>query len=506
MFTAECMDNMPRCVIRLAAYTYEGLLKNILPGIISGWETRYGYKEGVHFWIGKEPPEELNIPKPYRAPRGKPQHNMYWYNGSVMMLSSLTGTINNGTEYDALLVEEGKFADQVRLTELILAKRGNISKFGKSPYYGAVLIVTDRPRNQMGRYLLDYKDQQTTDISQAILKAWKRIGILEKKLEKQVKEGHKAAAAKTQKLIRKYEIGIEDLRKNCVLFSEASTLDNIHALGVSTIRSFIELLDKHDYDLSVLNLDNSKVINGFYASHGPQHIHDGTNFSKYDESDLNNTKNCLADLDCDLDSPIHIAFDVNAAINNVVIGQPKGDTIYCTNHMWVEQPQYLKDLCLNIAKYYRPHHTKRIIFHYNQTLTGQNAQGNIPDYELIMNTLTEAGYSVQPNYLGGAIQHHILYGEWQKTFHGQEGYLKWSSNAVNCHYLRISMDNADLKIVRGKESKDKSSERKDYKTGRYKVPPLEATHASEAADMLMQGMQKYRSSSAEYISDVVVMD
>lgn len=500
MFLAECMDSMPRSVGRIAAYTYEGLLKNIIPGVKEGWRERYGYIENMHYWVGKKPPEKLGIPAPYREPMGDPKHNIYWWNGAVLMLSSMTGTINNGTEFDWLVIEEGRYNKKAAVDELVLARRGVKSKmrFNKAPLYGAVLIVSDRPKNQMGRWLLEYQHENTPTIIKGILDAWRRVGELEGKQQNQLDKGQVEAAKKTQTLINKFITIINDLRRQCTLYSEASTLDNIHALGIDTIKGFIKLLDEWDYNISVLNKDILKAVNGFYARHGAEHIHNGTNYSNLTEDDQHG-RNCLADLDCDLNQPLGIAFDVNAAINNVVTGQVKGDTIYCSNHQFVLAPNYLKEMCEKWIKYYEPHHTKQVTFFYDHTLLGTDAQGKTPDYEFIINILTNAGWHVTPVYIGQAPTHDVLYGEWFKCFTGAPGYLKWSSNANNCHYLRISMDNADIKHYNGKIRKDKSSEKKDYAKQTYLVPPEEATHASEAADTLMLGFQAHRVTGSSLI-------
>ena len=71
-------EAMPRSVIRLACYTYEGLKMNVLPGIIKAWKVIYGYEEGVHFWVGKLPPKNILVQKPYRDPKGDPKHIVFW--------------------------------------------------------------------------------------------------------------------------------------------------------------------------------------------------------------------------------------------------------------------------------------------------------------------------------------------------------------------------------------------------------------------------------------------
>jgi len=498
MFTAECMDNMPRCVIRISAYTYEGLLKNVLPGIIKGWKERYGYIEGVHYWIGKRPPQSLGIKDPYRKPLGDAKHMIFWYNGSVALLSSLDRTINNGSEYDAILIEEARISEQSRINELLLAKRGNIERFGKNPYYGSVLMVSDRPKSQSERWLLEYQSEATPELITAILECWKRLGMLEAKYQKQIDEDKTASAEKTMYYIRRFKSELMELRKKCVMFSEASTLDNIHALGVSTIESFIKLLSKHDYNLSVLNKDENKVVDGFYASLSNTHFHTATNYALLEQQGYGFTnvrKNCLADTDCNLDTPLCIGFDVNAAINNVVVGQMKNDRMYVTNHLFVKSPLYLDKLCEEFVRYYEPHHTKEVIFYYDHTLIGENAQGTIPHYKLIIQILEQNGFTVIGRYIGRAPSHDDLYKQWHAVFTEMPNHFPVSFNASNCNYLRISMDNADIKYSsKGTIQKDKSSEKKDYEKQTFKVAPEEATHASEAMDTLMLGLHMDRGS------------
>jgi hypothetical protein len=505
MFTAEAMDSMPRCVLRISAYTYEGLLKNVLPGIIKGWKQRYNYVEDVHFWVGKRPPKELGIKEPYRKPLGDPKHMIFWYNGSIALLTSLDRSINNGSEFDVILIEETRLSEQSHINELLLAGRGNIETFEDNPFYGSVLMVTDRPKRLEERWVLDYKKETTPEIITMILECWKRISALEAQYQKQVDAGQEASAEKTQRMIARFFKEMAGLRKKATMFSEASTLDNIHALGVTTIESFIKLLTKHDYNLSVLNKDENKIVDGFYASLHNRHFHRATDYSLLEKNGFSierTKKNCLADQDCNLDSTLLIAFDANAAINNVVVGQLKNERLYVTNHLFVKSPHYLDKLCERLAEYYEPHHKKHIKFYYDHTMIADNAQGTIPHYQKIIEILQNHDFTVIPVYIGQAPKHEDLYAEWHAVFNELDGYYPVSFNSANCHYLRVSMDNADIKYSsKGSITKDKSSERKDYNTQSFKVDPEEATHASEAMDTLMLGVHLDKSNGKYITSD-----
>lgn len=494
MFTAECMDNMPRSVGRIGAYTYEGLMKNILPGIIKGWEERYGYVEDIHFWVGKRPPEEYKIPSPYRKPRGDAKHMIFWYNGSVTLLSSMDRTINNGTEFDWILIEEARLCDQSRVTELVLAKRGQRKYFEKSPYYGAVLMVTDRPKSLDERWILNYQKEATPEVIAAIMKCWKMIGLLETKMQKQLDEGHESAAEKTERKVRIYQDKIDQLRKKAVMYSEASTLENIHALGVKTLKDFVKLLDEWDYNISVLNKDMNKVSDGFYALLSNDHFYHDTDYDLWEAKKMDRAgtkKTCIVDKDCNLTADLFIAFDVNQAINNVVVGQLKNQKIYTINHMFVLAPDFLEHLCNKWCDYYEPHETKRVTFYYDSTLKGSNAQGKKDDYLVIIEELQKRGWTVTPKSIGKPPTHDDLQKEWGRCLSGHHDYLPVMFNAANCRYLRVSMDNTDVKYTsKGLVEKNKSSEKKDYEKQRFKVPPEEATHAGEAMDSLMLGLVK----------------
>lgn len=493
IFTAECMDNMPRSVIRIASYTYEGLLTNILPGIIKGWNKNYGYVEGIHFWVGKRPPEELNIPKPYRMPLGSAKHMIFWWNGSVAVLSSMDRTVNNGTEYEAILIEEARLCDQSKVTELILAKRGNLEYFGDSPYYGAVLMVTDRPKSQEQRWILNYEKEHTPEIIGGILQTWKRISELETKEQEQLDKGHEAAAEKTRRLISKYEKELNELRKLAVLFSEASTLDNVHAIGVKTIESFVKLLDEWDYNLSVLSIDKDKVVDGFYALLSNRHFYNAMNYDVWENEGFDTGKKkrtCVVDEDCNMDMDLRIAFDVNNVINNIVVGQLKGETLYTVNHQFVKAPEYLEEACNQWCDYYEPHHSKRVTFYYDHTLKGKNPQGTKENYEVVIDALQARKWTVTPRYIGQAPSHEDLYAEWKRVLSGAPGYIKVMFNSANCSYLRKSMDNTDIKYLNDKIKKNKDSEKKNYDKQTYKIAPELATHAGEAMDSLMLGVQQ----------------
>lgn len=509
IFTAECMDNMPRSVIRIAAYTYEGLMKNILPGIVKGWEERYGYVEGIHYWIGKEPPAELKIPKPYRRPRGDAKHMIFWYNGSVALLSSMDRTINNGTEYEAILIEEARLCNENRVKELILAKRGNRDKFEKSPYYGAVLMVTDRPKSLDERWILNYKKEATPELITAIMKCWKMIGKLEAKAQKHLDKGEEAAAEKVDRQVQLWNSRISELRKKAFMYSEASTLENIHALGIKTIKDFVKLLDEWDYNISVLNKDMNKVSDGFYALLSNEHFYHDTDYDLWEAKKFDRKgakKTCIVDKDCNLNAPLHIGFDVNAPITNVVTAQLKNQKIYTINHQFVKAPEHLVEMCHLWADYYEPHESKQVIFYFDHTLKRVTEQGHKPSSEVIIEILQDRGWTVTPMYIGQAPSHEDLYEEWNKCLAEHKGYLPVRFNAANSRYLRISMDNTDIKYSsRGTITKDKSSEKKDYEKQRFIVPPEEAPHAGEAMDSLMIGMHMDYAEGRSYEGGEVVI-
>jgi len=159
LFTLLNIFEMPRSNGAIIGMSYDQLLTRTLPPLIAGWE-RYGYIEGIHFWVKKFAPENFRVPKAYRYPRD-PVHYIQWYNGSgIYLISQDRAGLSNSLSFDWLAGDEARLLDYQRLMQdTIPALRGNAAHFGHLFNHHSILFTSDMPRTTTSRWLLEYQKQ-----------------------------------------------------------------------------------------------------------------------------------------------------------------------------------------------------------------------------------------------------------------------------------------------------------------------------------------------------------
>lgn len=489
---------MPRSTGGVASVTYSALVGKILPGVFKFWEEGLGLKQGKHFWYNTFPDfEKLRIPRPIRMPL-EPKHFITFCNGSGTYLLSMDRTLNNGVNLDYFCLDEARFAKQEKVKETILAVRGNLEHFGHLSCHHSKLLVTDRPQTEESRWLLDLKDAMDEETVQVILAVQARIFHLK------IKYAKKPAAA-LLKQIASYRQHLNELRKGLLFYLEASTLDNIHALGVDTIRRFKRDLKPHEYRMSVLNEDVQQVENGFYGLlNEEEHGYYNSNYSYIDTLDITagTERDCRWDGDILPGEPLEIGFDHNAAINCVVTGQDQQGHQRFLSSLYVENPLRLKDLLANWHEYYQHHPAKTVVYHYDHTCVGTNASSTESFADEVYRELTAKGWHVIRNYFGQAGRHVDRYRLWEKILKGDDTRLdQFSFNRENCEPWLRSCQNTKF-VVKGERAyeKDKSKEKRPELYDQVLAP-----HLSDAGDTLLWGTQARKlQSQNEYISSIIL--
>jgi hypothetical protein len=146
------------------------------------------------------------------------------------------------------------------------------------------------------------------------------------------------------------------------------------------------------------------------------------------------------------------------------------------------KPHGLKQLAEQFSSYYANYPNRLINYHFDHTATGKfpNPISMADEFTRAMEAL---GWKIQPRYMGQAPGHDDKFELIDKALGEEDERLPAIRiNEANCEHLIGSLENAPLKRgMRGFE-KDKSSER-DPNT-----QPEEATHYSDAFDMLIWGM------------------
>ncbi|MFY0628694.1 MAG: hypothetical protein JXR07_20545 [Reichenbachiella sp.] len=473
---------MPQSLGGIASVTYDKLLTMIIPKLKMGWE-RFGLINGVHFWIRKYAPDQYRIKRPYLEPADA-KHVIHWWNGSANLLVSMDRLgISNALDLDYLYADEGKLFKEEVFAETLLTIRGNADKFGHLSNHGSILITTDLPTNSKGKWLFDFCDEVDQESIDMILMVQKVIFELREKFA----YANKKDQRKINSAIAKYEDDINDLRKNLVYVSYASTLDNVHALGIDVIKKFKRTLSELNYAVSVLNQRINQIENGFYSTLDESiHSYVANNID-YQESlniDFNKKviKDCRWDADVNNNKPLEIAFDHNAAINWIATGQDDGSTTRLLSAKCVEHPSKLTDLLKKWYEYYKYHSCNYVVYWYDHTSIQDNAKGDISFADEIIGFLDKKGLRVVTNYIGQAPTHRARYYFWQKLLDEDDKDLPtFRYNQSNCEEWQLAMEMTGVKIARDSFEKDKSTEKNKS------FPQIEAPHATDATDTLFWG-------------------
>lgn len=502
-FTARNAIDMPGSLGGIVSITYDKILNMVIPALKEGW-ARMGYKENVHYWIKKAPPEELDIPKAYRQPDTN-QHIIKWWNGSAMLLISIDRIhIANGASLAYLYADEVKFFPREKFKEVLLTLRGQSHLYGDQSCCESILLTTDQPRPEMpGDWIYEMEKDSDNETAAIVLAIQHEIYELSQEIEK---TKSKRKIKSLQKDIDRYLDDMNDLRKGLSFTIRASTLDNVHALGIQAIETMKKTLTAFEWMLSVMNIKPDKSEDAFYhLLDDDKHGYYAPNIDFQDAIDLeegySTRQDCRWDADVDLHAPLELGCDYNAAINWVTITQEKENSIDVINSMYVLKPKKIKHLVKAFDEYY--HFKKKfnntIIFNFDHTAIGESAKDDISFADHWMELLKEKGWNVEGNYIGQASGHRSRYLLWEVVLGGDESIKPFRINLSNNIELMISLKaTRTKKDKKGDFKKDKDSELK--KT----IPPEYATHGGEALDTTiwakyrhqMQGSDHYLHASA----------
>lgn len=483
-FILRNVIDMPGSLGGIVSITYDKLLNMIIPALKVGWG-RMGFKENVHYWIRKAPPEVLNIPKAYRQPDTN-AHLIKWWNGSAQLLISIDRVhISNGASLAYIYADEVKFFPREKFKEVLLTLRGQAHLYGDLSCCESILLTTDQPRPEMpGDWIYDLEKESDEETANVILAIQAEIAELSDEL---TKTKSKRRVKEIEKEIDGYLDDINLLRKGLNYVSRASTLDNVHALGIKVIQNLKQQLSSYEFGLSVLNKKPDKSEDAFYhLLSDDKHGYYAPNIDFIDAIDLDMeravVKDCRWDSDLIWDAALDIGCDYNSAINWVTIGQEKEHTYDIINSMYVLKPKKIKDLVARFDRYYaqKKNVNNHIRFYYDHTAIGESAKDDISFADEWVNELQNLGWNVEPIYIGQSSGHRSRYYLWEAVLAGDERLKPFRINLGNnidlCISLKATRTSKDRK---GDFKKDKSSEIKKS------IAPEHATHGGEALDSLI---------------------
>jgi len=495
-FTMRNMIEMPRSLGGLVSVSYDKLLMFILPKLIKGYE-RYGYIENIHFWVRKFAPENLRRETPINKP-SLAKNFVHWYNGAGMQLISLDRLgMSNAADLDWIYADEGRLFDYEKFVEVINANRGNAGIFGGNAAHHSILITTDKPRDSKGQWLYDLAASADTDAMELIVQISEQIFNLNQQLST-VKT--KAEKNRIQAIINDFEIELNEIRLNAVALIEASTLDNIHALGVAQIKTFVRTLSKIVYDTSILNKTLTAVEEGFYPNLDEDHHgYFAVNDSYIDNHDIDH-RNPVADCRWynDLSNhPLEIAMDTNAKINNIVTGQGTKAIFKLQSSFYYEGP--FNSLLKNWHDFYKYHPVKTVIYYHDHTDVKSRADSAINYSEEITAILRSFGWSVHPVYIGQQPSYKSRHMMWAKMLtESDKRYPKFRYNKSQAEYWAERAQATGTIIGKTGFEKDKRDEKKKG------FNQVKAPHITDAADTLLMGAVQFKILGTTEFTDTII--
>lgn len=486
-------QGMPGSAGGFVAPSVKRCLTNILPSMLIHLE-RWGFKRDVHYIVGKKPWHTLNWAQPIFTPANW-ENTIAFYNGSVCNILSQDriGT-SNSMSLDYLIIDEAKFInpDQLR-NETFLANRGNEMYFGNFFMHHGMTITSDMPITKKGSWFLAYEQQMDTAVVAALWDVCKQI--------KEAKAppippggGETATDAKELERLRRVR---DRLRRDCLLYMEFSTIENIDILGEDYIRRMKRELSPQTFETAIINRHARVAKDGFYGALDEDvNLYTAPNTAYLDNMEYDFQRlqavDCRMDGDLDPQLPIIIAFDANANFNCMVCGQVSGQKLRVLKSFFVKYDRKLPELVADFCSYYQHHRTHKVIFYFDATFKGTVTGVHENElYVIIERAFFRQAWTVQRKFIGRPMNHiekNLLINQ---MLQGKRN-LQVLINRDNNEELIASIESAA--VVAGK--KDKSGE-KLAETDEDKLETR--TDFSDAFDTLCIGCELFPMSAGRTI-------
>ncbi len=413
--------NMPRSRGLFLGATYTQILTNTLLPIKSAWNT-FGYIEGVHYVVGKRPPDYFE--KPFMKP-DRYENVISWWNGTVVILASMDRpALNRGGNNDWSVVDESLLIKREEYDRNISPSiRGSHTSLKGSKGHLSESFTTSMPYGNVGKWLLDMQ-----------------------------------AKAKNP--------------EENTFYIEGTSWHNRVILGDEVLKKWKRTMAPVIYAIEVMN-KKMQLGNLFYPALKDVHFYTAEDYSHIDNLgyDISEKRNSRWDKDCLPSQPLNISHDWGA-FNCITIDQfyTSINTLRFINYMFVSHPQIIDDLAEDFCEYYKYHKNKTVYQWGDKSGNKKEANSKETYFNQFADILSKKGWRVIRMKVGDI--EHLTRHEFMNGCH-RNGYpINIEYNATNCSDLRIALETAGMKD--GK--KDKSSENDPN------VKQQHATHGTDAHD------------------------
>lgn len=318
---------------------------------------------------------------------------------------------------------------------------------------------------------------------------------------------------------------LRELRRSAFVVRRASTLENVDVLGEEYIRQMKRDLPPYTFMVSILNVKIKKSNDGFYSNLDIDHVHgyipdeidplSQANFRtekatgiiggkkitsesyQPDLKELSERNDCRMDSDCINDLPLYLAFDYNANINTLVVGQVyQRDGLEAVNvikSFYVKNERKLRDLVDDFSHYYAPKRAvnRDVVYYYDATAK-QGASYALTDerfYQAVIKELERNGWNVTAIDMGVPEKHEVKHRIINNGLAGIE-YPAIRINQPNNPDLIIALQLCEVSIGYQGFRKDKSQEKKAETEDN--LPLQQRTDFTDAFDSLYLGCKFWR--------------
>lgn len=481
--SAKRAFDMPGGCFSFTGATYAQLQQRTIPSVVGGWAD-LGYKEGVHWCVGKPKPgwaQPLFTPLDYSK-------CISWYTGTNFIFCSLDRSgMTNSYTFSGIFGDEAKtFNYEIWKEDLLPTLRAPLTLFPNSAHNRSLILTTSMPSIPDGQWILDMEKRQNPETVKMILKYAEQLEAV-----KYLYFNSKTESTKQKYLsqIRLREKHLMELRKRCVMYIEASTFSVVDILELGYIEQQEQLLGEN-FKSEILNIRPTGTKIMFYNGLGKRHFYTNFNYdfidsfgSLHDERSVN----CLRDKDYNPLLPLTIGVDFGVTFNCIVVAQDDvaRNELRAINNFYVENGGVISEVVNKLCDYYQHAKVKHVIVHFDNS--GNNRQSIVkqtPAQELQLNFQSRA-WSVDLRTKGGSnSSHHAKYWMWQNALTFKPGFPKLMINQANCEETVYSMQYAGAyKDWKGYFHKNKSSEKS---TGSQ----VYATHLSDAFDTIIRDKYK----------------
>ncbi len=500
---------MPRSSWAIVAKHYKQIRTITLKSAISAL-TQFGLKQHTgdkpyergHYVVNRRPPSSW--PKPFEAPIDFDNY-ISTSTGAGFQMVSLASE-NRGLNVDGILADESLTLNKEVFDKGIKkANRGNLlhqdTTWKNAWFHHGVFHFSSMPYGE-SRWLLeagDYYDFDFRAIRRQI--ATKQIQLIDSRdVLERIELFKQIAVLKKQLRWHKSKAGL--------YYSEADVFDNLENVGMQYIEDERATTADFIFLVEVLNYFPEMIEDGFYPLldrdyHGYKSQFNESYITGLSDDDLQLVNpDSRMDGDCLPNQPLHIAVDWGSKINSMCIGQyyRSINQLRLLKNIYVKSPKILDDLANEFCRYYRYHGNKDVYFAYDVAGNTQMANSNLTYAEQFARILEKNGFNVIfVTRQGINIGHSEKYLLWAKTLKENDpNYPVVRFNLDNCNETVVSMSNAPAKeTAKGLIEKVKTSERNPY------LPQEEATHLSDAADILLCSVTTLQGMEPSFADNVI---